>query len=185
MYDIHTNQMHYPKDMQPTHAKWERLPPPENASANLQVSDNKWGPHIYDLAGSSSPTEPTAPASKPTEPGPTSSQPTKPDESLFPPVDPVTYRNLLTVDHYSINAPSSHVGTPGPDGSGDNQNDEYDIDRKTLLDVPDDIIALLPNECLLPFFRAREQQRKWKTSFGNEESDGIRTRPHITYAGLI
>lgn len=27
VYDIHTNVMQYPKIMQPTHARWERLPP--------------------------------------------------------------------------------------------------------------------------------------------------------------
>jgi chromatin structure-remodeling complex protein RSC7 len=47
VYDIHTNQLHYPAITQPTHARWETLPPPSlsirssNSSSINSLDDEK------------------------------------------------------------------------------------------------------------------------------------------------
>ena len=97
-------------------------------------------------------------------------------ESAFPPISSYQYRNLVTADSYIRGPPVSGLGLPGP---GVN---EVDVEPLGLNDVAEDILKELPDECLVAFLAAREQEKKWKNSWASEKEDGARATPRITYS---
>jgi chromatin structure-remodeling complex protein RSC7 len=147
--------MLYPKIMQPTHARWEQLP--TSPHLNGAHPNTKSSTAIVDLT--------------------LHREPSPPAKSIFTPIPPVIARNFLTADTVFIRPPISNVGVPGPDGGTD------DVGPPGLMDIPDDIIAELPQECRIAFKEAREQERRWKSSFGTERDDGNRADIKITYNG--
>ena len=90
VYDPHTNMMFYPTIMQPTHAKWEQIPPQPTADSPKQH-----------LTNGSTHTN-GEPASEPT---------------IFPAVPPVVSRNYAVIDTTYTAPPISNAGFPGPDGT--------------------------------------------------------------------
>jgi len=86
IYDPHTNSMHYPKIMQPTHARWEQIDDHE-VTANAKLSNG----HAIDHEEGDTP-------------------------SLFTPVKPIYSKNFMIVDTVYESAPASALGIPGPDG---------------------------------------------------------------------
>lgn len=86
MYDVHTNVMHYPKTMQPTHAKWVQINDDE-VEANGHVTTG----HTRDHEEGEVP-------------------------SIFPPVKPIYSRNYMIVDTVYETPQYSNLGVPGPDG---------------------------------------------------------------------
>jgi chromatin structure-remodeling complex protein RSC7 len=100
---------------------------------------------------------------------------TQDSPSIFPTAAPVYTRNFLIADTYFASPPISSLGVPGPDGDG------WDIGPKGLSDVPDDVIALLPPECLAPFIEAREEEQKWKESWSGEAADGARGKLRVGF----
>ena len=162
VYDIHTNLMQYPQIMQPTHARWEQLPPSTKApSSSPQSSANHDHADKGDAEGESLEIDGQADESK--------------DDTFFPPVDPVISRNYMVADMYYEGPPKPDMPYPGPDG------DMYDIGPKGLCSIADDIIAELPEECKKSFYEAREVERQWKARWGSEHEDGARAHLPISY----
>ncbi|MCJ1473833.1 hypothetical protein MMC13_002485 [Lambiella insularis] len=167
VYDVHTNHVHLPKIMQPTHAKWEAVDeispatdtenPIPNGISDLNLTDNN------------------TPTNDPRNLD-TASSPPPPPKVHFTPVPPLIQRNFLTADEYYVRPPISNLGVPGPVSS------EFDCGPKGLTDVSDEIIALLPEECRGPFFEARELEIQWKARFKTEQEDGHRADLKITYS---
>ena len=87
VYDPHTNMMFYPTIMQPTHAKWEQIPPQPPTDSPQQQQN---------FTNGETPSE----------------QPT-----IFSPVPPVVTRNYAVTDTTYTAPPISNAGFPGPDGT--------------------------------------------------------------------
>ena len=149
--------MHYPKIMQPTHAQWEQVP---RGDMQPPTTDGHQLPNGTSPNGTSTDEDTTT-------------------ESMFPPISSFQYRNLVTADSFMRGPPVSGLGVPGPDAN------DVNIEPPGLLDVAEEVINELPEDCLTAFLAAREQERKWKTSWGVEKDDGARSVPKITYAQVV
>jgi chromatin structure-remodeling complex protein RSC7 len=84
-YDPHTNSIHYPKTMQPTHARWE------------QINDYEVEAKAKLLNGH----EDEAREEK--------------AQSIFTPVKPIYSKNYRIIDTVYESAPASNLGVPGSD----------------------------------------------------------------------
>jgi chromatin structure-remodeling complex protein RSC7 len=78
--------MHYPKTMQPTHARWEQIDDNE-VEAKLHLANS----HKEEHEDSE-------------------------EKSIFTPVKPIYSKNFLIVDTVYESAPAVNLGVPGPDG---------------------------------------------------------------------
>lgn len=137
--------MFYPQVMQPTHARWEQIPPPSIETD----SDHKL-------------------LTNGTTDGTSISQPSSP--TMFTPVPAVVSRNFTVVDTAFSAPPLTTGGYPGPDGAiQDSASGSTGLDS-----IPDDIVAELPEDCRREFERAREEERKWKGQWGSEVMSGCR-----------
>jgi chromatin structure-remodeling complex protein RSC7 len=86
IYDPHTNVMLYPKNMQPTHARWEQIDDNE-AEIKRELTNGHTADHDDEEV-----------------------------HSIFTPVKPIYSRNYMIVDTVYESAPASNLGVPGPDG---------------------------------------------------------------------
>ncbi|KAI9786599.1 MAG: hypothetical protein M1839_006149 [Geoglossum umbratile] len=162
VYDPHTNSMQYPSIMQPTHIRWEQLPSPSPTPG----PDTKTSSDLTNM--NEALTNGTATLSiNDTEP--------QDPPSIFPVPAPVYTRNFMIADTYFASPSLSGLGVPGPDG------DEWDVGLNGLSSVTDDVVALLPPECLSPFLEARKEERKWKESWSAEAEDGARGKLRVGF----
>ncbi|KAF2717080.1 hypothetical protein K431DRAFT_233945 [Polychaeton citri CBS 116435] len=169
VYDTHTNMMFYPKITQPTHAKWERIPPPldhsqkpQRALTNGTHHLTNGDAHLFDSMDLD-----TDDRSQHT--------PTN-----FPPVPPIISRNFLVTDiHYSA-PPLSNTGYPGPDGIA---SDLASGAGGTLSSIRDDILDELDETCRREFETARKLEVDWKAHWGTEAQSAGRRDLKISFAG--
>jgi chromatin structure-remodeling complex protein RSC7 len=160
VYDPHTNMMNYPSIMQPTHARWEQVPDVEvNPDAEINVI-------LYGSSKTHSHEDEKLPDAD--------SRPT----SIFGPVKPIYSRNFLIVDTLYENPLYSHLGTPGPDGSG------VDTSFNGLSAISNEMKDLLPPECRMKFDKALSKELEWKEKWTTEAKDSMRKAPIID-KGLI
>ena len=159
-YDTHTNVMQYPKIMQSTHAYWEQLSTSSGAPTAVRGIVNSDGEN--------------AAQQKALERGDESDD-TLSAETIFPDVAPVFARNFLVTDTYFLGAPLSSLGFPGPDG------EIFDIGPGGLTQVPENVVAELPDGCRRAFDDARAEEAKWKATWGLEDDDGARAQLRISY----
>lgn len=144
--------MHYPKSMQPTHARWEQIDDyavkaEAEATVNPSTESRKTDSHVdADEA---------------------------PVPSIFTPVHPVYSRNYRIVDIGYETAPSHLHGLPGT------YSNASDLGFNGLASVPDDIKAELPPECLAAFEESLAREQAWKGRFSSEGADGCRKMPVI------
>ncbi|KAH0542701.1 hypothetical protein FGG08_002935 [Glutinoglossum americanum] len=162
VYDPHTNSMQYPSIMQPTHAHWEQLPTP-SSTPDLSPNSRTDGINTNETLANGTATLSTDDAD------------TQDPPSIFPAAAPVYMRNFMIADTFFASPPLSGLGVPGPDG------DEWDVGPRGVSDVPDDVIAMLPPECLGPFLEVREEERKWKESWSSEAIDGARAKLRVGF----
>lgn len=163
VYEPHTNTMHYPATMQPTHARWEALvdgqgqitgrPGYVNSSKTAMITetanDDKEG---KDENGS--------------------------EDTIFLPVEPVYAKNFLIVDTVYENPLSSHLGPPGP------ADDTRDVGFNGLSTVTDEVLAELPPDCRTAFEKSLSAEKDWKAKWSTESVDALRRAPIID-KGLI
>jgi len=161
IYDIHTNTVHYPKIMQPTHAKWEELPYVE-ASSSAQVINS-------DADGVTNLTNGVENVSL-------DSQPSEKSTTMFFDVPKVVSRNFLVTDTTYETPPFAGLGIPGPDG------DSRDVGPNGLPDIDEETLALLPPECRTALVEAKKKEAEWKTNWSSEKDDGARGHLEIRYA---
>jgi len=155
-YDAHTNMMHYPAIMQPTHARWEAVPPPTETPETNGTNGTSKPITSADNDGDIDMAEENT------------EEPTK-TESIFTPVNPVYTRNYLIVDTLYETPPNGLTsGIPGPDGNS------YDMGFNGLSSIPEDIRNLLPDDCKQAFEAALRDELEWKNKFGTESRDGAR-----------
>lgn len=191
VYDVHTNIMQYPKIMQPTHARWERVPPAPEATviaAGLSTDMN-----ALNIAsnGSSLGEANAQPVSEPTqshEPAtgePVSAETTTTPSTMFPPVPANIYDRHVVQDIIYESPQYSNMGIPGPDG------DVHDIGPNGMVSVANparpefmtpEILELLPPECKDTLAEACAREVEWKSKWRTESQDGERVPPTKSYA---
>ncbi|CAG8134445.1 unnamed protein product [Penicillium olsonii] len=184
VYDVHTNIMQYPKIMQPTHARWERVPPgPELATAIGLASEM----NSLNIEANGSPNEVDTQALESKESHePADGEPeTAAIPSIFPPVPPQVYNRYVVQDIAYESPQYSNMGIPGPDG------DVHDIGPNGMISVADpahpefmtpEILALLPPECKDSLAEACAREVEWKSKWRTETQDGERVQPTQSYA---
>ncbi|KAF2145005.1 uncharacterized protein K452DRAFT_324802 [Aplosporella prunicola CBS 121167] len=168
IYDPHTNQMHYPKIMQPTHARWEQLPVAPDASDNEAVLEE---PQLTNGASN-------LPNGVDEADGTINAPLQESGGSSLYPVPSIVARNFLITDTYFESPPLSGLGVPGPDG------DFHDTGLNGLANLPEDILAELPTECRKALEDAKDEERKWKSRWQTESVDGCRKDLHIGFTGV-
>lgn len=164
VYDIHTNTIHYPKIIQPTHAKWERLPDISESTFNAQLL-NGHANGITDLTNG-------------VENVSLGQQPAPSFKSIFYDVPKIVTRNYLVVDTLFESPPVAGLGIPGPDG------DSIDMGSNGLPDVDEETISLLPQECRAALLEAKKNEIMWRTNWGIEKDDGARGELQIRLEDL-
>jgi chromatin structure-remodeling complex protein RSC7 len=154
VYDPHTNMMFYPTTMQPTHAKWEQIPPQNPTDSSSQQ---------HHLTNGSAQTN-----------GEPSTEPT-----IFSTVPPVVSRNYAVIDTTYTAPPISNAGFPGPDGTITDPTSG----SQGLSTIPSDILDELPEDCRQAFEAARAAEVGWKQQWGTEAQSGMRGGLKIGFSG--
>lgn len=170
--------MQYPKTMQPTHARWEHLPPADSRAASKLTK----GLSTLTLDAN----ETTQPEPEP-EPEPTLESDKPNDSSTTTTSIPaaLTRRFAIHDTHYE-SPPYSNQGLPGPDG------DVLDLGANGLVSiagsppVPEfaapEILAELPPECKEALVDAAAREWQWKAKWRSEVDDGRRAQPLKSYS---
>ncbi|EHA19140.1 hypothetical protein CBS147343_6866 [Aspergillus niger] len=180
-YDIHTNVMQYPKIMQPTHARWERLPPPDPRVATKLAQ----GMSTLSLTNGTGEAEPAAADKEAQEPSDSQTEQHTTESSLFSSVPAALSRRFAIHDIQFESSPYSNLGVPGPDG------DVHDLGSNGLISVADsanpeftspEILEELPPECKEALIEAAAQEWEWKSKWCHEANDGARAKLLKSYA---
>lgn len=160
VYDTHTNMMFYPKNTQPTHAKWEQIAPPTQTQSAPQITN-----------GTSSAT------------GPDSSEALSASQqqqtSKFSDVPPVVSRNYAVIDTAYTAPPISNVGFPGPDGAITDPTSG----AQGLSNISADVVDELPEDCRKAFEEAKSAELGWKQQWGTEGDSAMRGELKIGFSG--
>ncbi|OJD23981.1 hypothetical protein ACJ73_04660 [Blastomyces percursus] len=189
-YDIHTNTIQYPKIMQPTHVRWEAIPPPESTRADRSQLISSASTAALGVANGT--TASSADNGKELPRNDLSTQAEK-DEStkitstIFPSVPAVFSRTFEIQDIYYETPPESSLGLPGPDG------DVQDIGSNGLISISHGknnpifhtspgILAELPRECLVAYREAAIREWEWKSRWRSEKEDGLRAPLKLNYS---
>ncbi|RAK73876.1 nuclear localization protein Npl6 [Aspergillus fijiensis CBS 313.89] len=190
-YDIHTNLMQYPKIMQPSHARWERVPPPDPRLASRLAQ----GMSTLRLTNGKDTNESTVVADREADESMddagdttavTTTEPTDPETTtIFSSVPMALSRRFAIHDVHFETAPYSGLGIPGPDG------DVHDVGSNGFLSVADpknaefmspEILAELPPDCQEALLDAAANELHWKSKWASEAIDGARSNPLKSYA---
>ncbi|KAL2843651.1 chromatin remodelling complex Rsc7/Swp82 subunit-domain-containing protein [Aspergillus pseudoustus] len=178
VYDIHTNLIQYPKIMQSSHARWERLPPPDPRTTNKLAKE----------MSSLTLTNGTAEDETANIQMETQEQENKPEEetpSIFSSIPAAFSRRFAILDVHCASPPYSNMGVPGPDG------DVHDLGANGLISVANpkhpefvsrEILEELPPECREAFIESASHEWEWKSRWCSEVDDGARTVPLKSYA---
>ncbi|KAL2267101.1 hypothetical protein VTJ83DRAFT_4378 [Remersonia thermophila] len=156
VYDIHTNQMHYPRIMQPTHARIEQV---------IDRDDSASKDGQRQASSSSSAVFP----------------PLKPSIARnFLVMDMHLESPPAGVAPISYDLPfRPAAGNPDHEASA---AADFLAPFKGLRAVSDDIRALLPEECRRAFDAAREREEKWLERWGDEKDVTSRKEPVVDKA---
>ncbi|PWY76468.1 hypothetical protein BO94DRAFT_204745 [Aspergillus sclerotioniger CBS 115572] len=180
-YDIHTNVVQYPKIMQPTHARWERLPPPDPRVASKLAK----GLSTLSLTNGTDEEESAAVSSEANEAGDGQTESETTDASIFSTVPVALSRRFAIHDIHYESSPYSNLGVPGPDG------DVHDLGSNGLVSVANsmnpeftspEVLEELPLECKEALIEAAAREWEWKSKWSREASDGARATSLKSYA---
>ncbi|KKK11970.1 nuclear localization protein [Aspergillus rambellii] len=194
IYDIHTNIMQYPKIMQPTHARWERLPPPDPRTAAKLAQEMSTLTLTNGTSNGNSEAEGETPVEhvdvdKPEEEEEEEEEDEEEEEisnaSIFSSIPAAFSRRFAIHDLHFESPPYSNMGVPGPDG------DVYDLGTNGFTSasnpkypefVSPEVLEELPAECKEALIDAASQEWEWKSRWRSEVADGARTAPLKSYA---
>lgn len=144
--------MLYPQNTQPTQFRWEEVvhvgpsgTQPANANTNTR-----------DISAAN---DNAAPDDK----GKGKASASAPNDPLFPPVSDHQYRNYETHDVVYRNPPASGFPAPGTGGYGVGHG------PIGLNEVSQELVDLLPPECVGPFLEAREKERQWRDGWSTDQ----------------
>ncbi|TKA78812.1 hypothetical protein B0A55_02234 [Friedmanniomyces simplex] len=169
VYDAHTNMMFYPQIMQPTHVKWEQIPPP-TASHHHQPLTNGHanGHHLTNGTTDNKNDDANDDIDIADLPSPKDqSQPT-----LFPPIPATISRNFAVIDTHFTSPRTTITTYPGPDGPILDSGLINGADG--LTSIPPDLVDELPLDCRRDFEQARQDELRWKLQWGAEGQSAMR-----------
>lgn len=173
--------MQYPKVMQPTHARWEHLPPPDPRTASKLTK----GLSTLTLVNETAHPETDTPNDTNRPNG--SHENAKDSPPLFSSIPSALSRRFAIHDTVYETPAHSNQGIPGPDG------DVHDLGANGLITVagspqgtPEfvspDILAELPPECKEALVEAAAREWEWKSKWRCEVDDGKRSQPLRSYS---
>ena len=167
--------MFYPTIMQPTHARWEQVPPPP-ASSDTKLLMNGLTNGYKHINGTTEHSDQDSAMDIEDIPR---SQEAPPQPTIFSDVPPAISRNFAVIDTHYIEPPISGTGYPGPDGhvtdptSGPNG----------LSSIPNDLLDELPEDCRRAFEEAKRTELQWKKQWGTEAHSAMRAGLRIGFNG--
>ncbi len=156
VYNVHTNVMQYPKIMQPTYARWEQVPPPNQKSPVSPYSIDHVNKNNDDSDDAVAETDIEA-------------------EGLFPDIPPVFARNFMITDTYYVTPITSTQEFEGLD------EDVTDTGLGGITQISERVLEALPEDCRRCVIKARSNERAWKEIWGSQHDDLARARLRITY----
>ena len=165
LYDVHTNAMQYPKITQPSHARWERQPPPDSKLTNKLMKD------MSTLCLTNGTNEDDESESTQGDANSTG------NSSIFSPVPSILSRRFAIADIHFETPESCTLGIPGPDG------DVHDVGANGVISAANpqypeimssNVLAELPPECKDALVEAALREWAWKSKWRGEVLDGSR-----------
>ncbi|KAI5308179.1 hypothetical protein KEM55_006356 [Ascosphaera atra] len=191
-YDVHTNLMQYPKNMQPTHVRWETIPPPEADEdaqhAKLIESASRLALDQPEQDNEGATPAPTTNQQQPSTP------PRAKHNTIFPPVPSAFSRTFSIHDIHYEGTPSTAYGLPGHASSNLSHDPTGAIDAGAsglisiradgtpYFNVPDDVLGELPEECREAYREAAVREYEWKMRWRDEKADGARANILLNYS---
>ena len=185
VYDTHTNLMCYPKIMQPTKAKWERVPEFEDEEGFATAAEvpaakkRKTQHHVNgtlpngDKAKSSAVLVNGESTAALESSQPPARRPPRDSFACFSTVPSVVSRNFLIVDTHYLTPPHAALPTPGS-SSSQSQVDEFRSEG--MPDLSPEDLERLPQKERDSFIRAKGIENEWRSMWTDEEHDGMRPR---------
>lgn len=156
VYDYNTNMMFYPKIMQPTHAKWEHIPPGADGVDEKPLTNGLTNGHPNGEHDSTANTD-----------------------TIFSKVPVAISRNFKVIDTVYTAPPISHAGYPGPDGHVEDPTSG----PNGLSTVSQELIDVLPADCRVAFEAARATELNWKRQWDTEANSAHRGHLKIGFNG--
>ena len=147
VYDPHTNVLHQPKIMQPTHVRWEQIPTADFSANGVDNLTNG----VKGVSLNGHPTHNSHP------------------NTIFSQPSASITQNFLVIDTVYESAPLPHTVIPGPDG------DSLDIGTNGLANIPDDVADELPPDCRAAFDAAKAREIEWRERWTGEKNDALRS----------
>ena len=156
--------MHYPKIMQPTHAKWEESPQRSDSIPVSHAND-----HITNgVARLTNGVQQVSLNDKSAE---------ESSQTIFDRVPSIVTRNFLVTDTVLEMPPTAGLGIPGSDSHA------IDTGANGLPQLDEETLTLLPPDCRVAYLGAKQKEAEWKERWKNESEDGHRGRLRISYLG--
>ncbi|OJJ47548.1 hypothetical protein ASPZODRAFT_64221 [Penicilliopsis zonata CBS 506.65] len=190
VYDIHTNAMHYPKIMQPSHARWEHIPPSDPQTTSRLMK----GMSTLSLTNGSGEYAQETEAETKADPQPDSNAQSAAEKTgeeqeapttIFSTIPPALSRRFAILDVHYETPPRANFGLPGPDG------DVHDLGPNGLLSASDarhpeffspEILSELPSDCREALLESATSEWEWKSRWQGEIEHGHRATPLKSYA---
>lgn len=177
VYDIHTNYMQYPKIMQPSHARWENVPPLEESKSSNKLVEDMSALHL--INGATPKADDELDTIENNEAETQISQAAPEASNILPPVPAIFTRHFAITDVHYETAESSTLGRPGPDG------DVQDVGTNGLISMANpqhpeffsaEVLAELPSDCKDALVDAAVKEYAWKSKWRTESTDAARAR---------
>lgn len=174
VYDTHTNMLYYPRIMQPTHAQWEHVPPPDAASDAKPAMNGLTNGHAMTNDAIEQDDHDNA---MDVEEIPRTKDVLQ--ATIFSDVPPVVSRNFAVIDMHYAAPPLSNAGYPGPDGHvTDSTSGPNGLDS-----IPDALLDELPEDCRRALEEAKQSENQWKRQWGTEAQSALRQGLKIGFNG--
>lgn len=164
--------------MQPTHARWEVVPPSEDSKSSNQLVENMSSLQIMSGNTPKADEDDEAVNDENGESGENQlSQATPAVASMMPPVPSIFTRRFAITDIHYETPETSTLGRPGPDG------DVQDIGSNGIISMANpqhpefvsaEILAELPPECKEALMEAAMKEYEWKSKWQTESTDAAR-----------
>ncbi|KAJ6020989.1 Chromatin-remodelling complex RSC SWI/SNF subunit Rsc7/Swp82 [Penicillium herquei] len=178
VYEVHTNVMQYPQITQPTHVRYEHVPPPsidprENLMGGLSSLNLAPGPATTEDAGSPSNNESSTIPSDTTQ------------STIFSPVPKSVSDNYMVQDIIFEAPPYSNMGIPGPAGdlaAYPRPNGLTSFGASHPEFMTPEILASLPPDSKKALDEAQAAEMEWKQRWSTEAKDGARSEMVKSFA---
>ncbi|WEW55035.1 chromatin structure-remodeling complex subunit RSC7 [Emydomyces testavorans] len=198
VYDIHTNAMLYPKDMQPCHIRVERVTTEEENEAERSKLIESANRELRRLRESTDEAPMINGAATENDGGDSDAivvdETENPDEnaapgstSIFRSVPPRVSRHFAVQDIYFETPPYTALGAPGPNGSG-HSDGLVSVDPNTgepVFNMDTAILKELPPECREAYIDAAMKEWEWKKQFTAVGVNRGVSRPKMGFSYLL